>query len=127
MNTPVGMEAIVHDAEPLELMGMSVFLATSPESWLIQSVSEVFSAAAMFSMNGAEVVIRSMRTMDRTYRRMLNRKGLARDDAALYDEIGNLRPFSALTALLKDITLTPAATLSLLGLTNVMVAVPRSR
>jgi hypothetical protein len=38
MNTPVGMEAIVHDAEPLELMGMSVFLANSPESWLIQSV-----------------------------------------------------------------------------------------
>ena len=38
MNTPIGMEAIVHDAEPLELMGMSVFLASSPDSWLIQSV-----------------------------------------------------------------------------------------
>jgi hypothetical protein len=43
MNHPVGMEEVVRDTEPLELMGTSVFLAPSPELWLIQSVRRDFS------------------------------------------------------------------------------------
>ena len=128
MNKPVGIETMAQDSEPLQLLAKIVFMSSSaPPPQLLQEVSEVLAALAIFSTDGCNAVVRMLRTMDRRFHRTLQRNEQTLGEYTSFEEVEGLTPFAAMVAILGDDTIAPYAILAVCGLLNVIVSIPPTR